>query len=130
MKRKRMTLQRNSVSEGKEPMIEICCSTGSDRIFRFAGLYDVLPAKYLPLTEEGNEFAFFRDLFRQNGILISGNGKRQPGEKLEFPCRFGGIGFTLIYDTFTDFVNFEVDDPAQRKALAMRLRELILTAGK
>lgn len=31
-------------------MVEICCSAGSDRIFRFGGLYHVLPAQYLPLT--------------------------------------------------------------------------------
>ena len=106
-------------------MVEICYSSGSDRFFRFGGLYDMLPAKYLPLTVEGNEFAFFRDL-----LCISGNGRRQPDGNLWFPCQCGGIGFTLIWDTYNDFVHFAADDNTQRKALAMRLKELIVQACK
>ena len=110
-------------------MVEICCSPGSDRVFHFAGLHDVLPAQYLPLTQDGNEAAFFLDLFRQHGILISGNGQRQPDGDLEYPCCFDGIGFTMINDVYNNWVHFEVDKPSQRKLLAQKLRTLILEAS-
>jgi hypothetical protein len=109
-------------------MVEFCYSAGSDRVFHFSGLYDVLPAQYQPLTEEGNEAAFFLDLFRRHGILLSGKAKRQPDGDLEYPCSFGGIGFTMIDDVYNNFVHFEVDTPSQRKTLAQRLRALILEA--
>lgn len=107
-------------------MVEICNSPGSDCIFSFGGLYDVLPAQYQPLTEEGNEAAFFRDLFRRHGILKSGQGKRQPDGDLEYPCCFSGISFTMIDDTYNNFVHFKVQKPSQRGTLANGLKALIL----
>ena len=111
-------------------MIEAVYSTGSDRVFHFGGLYDVLPAQYQPLTVEGNEAAFFFDLFRQHGILLSRNGKRQPDGDLEYPCSFDGISFTMIDDVYNNFVHFEVDDPSRRKALALKLKDLIIRAAR
>jgi len=107
-------------------MVEFVYSTGSDRIFHFAGMYDVLPAQYQPLTHHGNEAAFFFDLFSRNGILLSRNGKRQPDGDIEYPCSFGGISFTMIDDVYNNFVHFEADQPSQRKALAQMLKDLIL----
>ena len=110
-------------------MVEFVYSTGSDRIFHFAGMYDVLPAQYQPLTHEGNEAAFFFDLFSRNGILLNRNGKRQPDGDIEYHCSFSGIGFTMIDDVYNNFVHFEVDQPSQRKALAQMLKDLILRAA-
>lgn len=111
-------------------MIEAVYSPGSDRVFHFGGLYDVLPAQYLPLTQDGNEAAFFFDLFCRHGILQSRNGQCQPDGDLEYPCSFDGICFTMIDDVYNNFVHFEVDDPSRRKALAQKLKSLITEAAR
>ena len=105
-------------------MVEISYSAGSDCYFSFSGL-----------NNQGNELAFFLDLFKRNGIAVKKAKSKIRSAALEdgnieYECVCGGIRFTMVHDLYWDMVNFAVKDPAQRSTLANRMKALITKAAK
>ena len=104
-------------------MVEISYSTGSDCYFRITGLPD-----------PRNEFSFFLDLFKRNGITVNRtksdirSAVMEDGDD-EYECVCGGIRFTLVHDMYWDIVNFAVKNPAQRSTLAEKLKAMVLNAA-
>lgn len=115
-------------------MVNISYSAGSDCCFSFSGLSDVVPAKYQPLSDYGNELAFFLDLFKRNGITVKKtkmdirSAVMEDGDA-EYECVSGKIRFTLVHDMYWGIVHFRVNDAAQRSTLADRLKALIMKAS-
>ena len=115
-------------------MVSISYSAGSDCYFSFSGLNDVVPAKYQPLSDYGNELAFFLDLFKRNGITVKKtktdirSAVMEDGDA-EYECVSGKIRFTLVHDMYWGIVHFRVNDAAQRSTLAEKLKEMIQKAA-
>ena len=115
-------------------MVSISYSAGSDCYFSFSGLSDVVPAKYQPLSDYGNELRFFLDLLKRNGITVKKtktdicSAVMEDGDA-EYECVSGKIRFTLVHDMYWGIVSFRVNDAAQRSTLADRLKALIMKAS-
>ena len=70
---------------------------------------EVIPSAFYENGEYGAVLRFFMNMLRNEGMLD----ENENGSDLiwcrHYPCRFGDIPFTMIYDTDYDTVSFSVE---------------------
>ncbi|MBO4493738.1 MAG: hypothetical protein J5724_05055 [Ruminococcus sp.] len=104
-------------------------ATGHDNCFDFNfNEKELIPSVYYEKGERGAVLRFFIRLLGKAGML-SENAKEIIWS-IHYPCHFGDIPFTMIYDIDYDTVSFAVDTEycEYKEIIAEKLRSLAETA--
>ena len=70
---------------------------------------EVIPSDFYEKGEYGAVLRFFADMLRKAGLLDENENGTELIWCREYPCRFGDIPFTMIYDMDYDTVSFSVE---------------------
>ncbi|WP_455529725.1 hypothetical protein [Ruminococcus sp.] len=70
---------------------------------------EVIPPVFYESGEYGAVLRFFADMLRKEGMMDENENGTELIWCREYPCRFGNIPFTMIYDMDYDTVSFSVE---------------------